>query len=58
MSDTKEQFPDWATGLEGETVTFEDLTIKLSTNLPILEGCLTRHAVNGRMALWQVYQLY
>jgi hypothetical protein len=50
MSDTKEKFPDWATGLEGETVTCEDVTIKLSTSLPILEGCLTQLAINGIMA--------
>ncbi len=31
--------PDWVTGLEGGTVIYEDVTIKLSTNLPILEGC-------------------
>jgi hypothetical protein len=31
MSDTKELFPDWVTGLEGETVTCKDVTIKLST---------------------------
>jgi hypothetical protein len=31
-------FPDLVTGLEGETVTCEDATIKLSA---ILEGCLT-----------------
>ncbi len=34
-------FPDWVTWLEGETVTCEDMTIKLSTSLSILEGCLT-----------------
>ncbi len=33
--------PDWKTGLEGETVTCEDVTFKWSTSLPILEGCLT-----------------
>jgi hypothetical protein len=41
ISDTKEQFPDWVTGLEGKTVTCEDVTIKLSTSFPILEGCLS-----------------
>jgi hypothetical protein len=28
MSDTKELFPDWSTGLEGEIVTCKDVTIK------------------------------
>ncbi len=41
MSDTKELFPDWVAVLEGETVTCEDVTIKLSTSLPIPEGCST-----------------
>jgi RNA recognition motif-containing protein len=41
MSDMKQQLPDWVTGPEGETVTCEDVTIKSSTSLPILEGCLT-----------------
>ncbi len=40
-SDKEVLFPDWVTGLEGETATCEDVTIKLSTSLPILEGCLT-----------------
>ena len=40
-SDKEVLFPDWVTGLEGETVTCEDVTIKLSTSLPFLEGCLT-----------------
>ena len=40
-SDKEVLFPDWVTGLEGETVTCEDVTIKLSTSLPILEGRLT-----------------
>jgi hypothetical protein len=35
VSHTKKQFPDWVTGLEGETVTHEDVTIELSTSLPI-----------------------
>ncbi len=46
MSDTKELFPDWATGLEGEAIT----TFKLSTSFPILEGGLIKHAINRRMA--------
>ncbi len=37
----KQHLPDWVTGPEGETVPCEDLTIKSSTSLPILEGCLT-----------------
>ncbi len=41
MSDTKELFSNWVTGLEGETVTCDDVTIRLSTSLPTLEGCLT-----------------
>ncbi len=36
MSGSKQQLPDWETGQEGETVTCEDVTIKLSTSLPIL----------------------
>ncbi len=32
---------DKKVGLEGETVTCEDVTIEWSTSLPILEGCLT-----------------
>ncbi len=39
MSDKKVLSPHWVTGLERETVTCEDVTIKLSTSLPILEGC-------------------
>jgi hypothetical protein len=41
MSDKKVLSPDWVTELEGETVTCEDVNIKWSTSLPILEGCLT-----------------
>jgi hypothetical protein len=41
MSDKNMLSPDWVTVLEGATVTCEDVTIKLSTSLPILEGCLT-----------------
>jgi hypothetical protein len=42
-SDKEVLFPNWETGLEpgGETLTCEYVTIKLSTSLPILEGCLT-----------------
>jgi hypothetical protein len=40
-SDKEVLFPDWVTGLEGGGVTCEDMTIKLSTSLPILEGRLT-----------------
>ncbi len=32
--------PDWVDGLEGQTVICEDVTIRLSTSLPIIEGCL------------------
>jgi hypothetical protein len=32
--------PDWVAGLEGETIICEDVTIRLSTSIPILEGCL------------------
>ncbi len=31
---------DWIAGLEGETVIYEDVTIRLSTSLPTLEWCL------------------
>ena len=40
MSEQKQLSPDWVAGLEGETVNCEDVTIRLSTSLPILEGCL------------------
>ncbi len=40
MSEQNELSPDWVAGLEGETVICEDVTIRLSTSLPILEGCL------------------
>jgi hypothetical protein len=38
MSEQNQLSPDWVTGLEGETI--KDVTIRLSTSLPILEGCL------------------
>ncbi len=41
MSDKEVLFPDRVAGLEGETVTCEDVTFNWSTSLPILEGCLT-----------------
>ncbi len=41
MSEQNVLSPDSVTGLEGGAVTCEDVTIKLSTSLPILEGCLT-----------------
>ncbi len=41
MSDMKQQLPDKTTGLEVETVTWKDVTIKLSPSPPILEGYLT-----------------
>ncbi len=40
MSEQNQLSPDWVAGLEGETVICEDVTIRLSTSLPILEGCL------------------
>ncbi len=40
MSVQNQLSPDWVTGLEGETVICEDVTIRLSTSLPILEDCL------------------
>ena len=40
MSEQKHLSPDWVAGLEGNTVNCEDVTIRLSTSLPILEGCL------------------
>jgi hypothetical protein len=39
MSEQNQLSPDWVAGLEGETVICEDVTIRLSTSLPILEGC-------------------
>jgi hypothetical protein len=40
MSEQKQLSPDWFARLEGETVNCEDVTIRMSTSLPILEGCL------------------
>jgi hypothetical protein len=40
MSEQNQLSPDWVAGLEGETVICEDVTIRLSTSLPIREGCL------------------
>ena len=40
MSGQNKLSPDWVAGLEGNTVNCEDVTIRLSTSLPILEGCL------------------
>ena len=40
MSEQKQLSPDWVAGLEGNTVNCEDVTIRLRTSLPILEGCL------------------
>ncbi len=40
MSEQNHLSPDWVAGLEGETVNCEVVTIRLSTSLPILEGCL------------------
>jgi hypothetical protein len=52
MSEQNQLSPDWVAGLEGETVICEDMTIRLSTSLPILEGCLNVTCVqsNVRMA--------
>ncbi len=49
MSEQHQLSPDWVAGLEGETVNCEDVTIKMSSSLPILEGCLNVTCV-------QVYQ--
>ncbi len=40
ISEQNQLSQDWVAGLEGETVICEDVTIRLSTILPILEGCL------------------
>jgi hypothetical protein len=40
MSEQNQLSPDWVAGMEGETLICEDVTIRLSTSLPILEGCL------------------
>jgi hypothetical protein len=40
MSEQKQLSPDWVAGLEGNTVNCKEVTIRLSTSLPILEGCL------------------
>ena len=40
MSEQNQLSPDWVAGLEGNTVNCEDVTIRLSTSLPILWGCL------------------
>jgi hypothetical protein len=51
MSEQNQLSPDWVTGLEGETVICEDVTIRLSTSFPILEGCLSvtcAHCENGK----------
>jgi hypothetical protein len=40
MSEQNQLSPAWIAGLEGETVVCEDVTIRLSTSLPILERCL------------------
>ena len=47
MSEQKQLSPDWVAGLEGNTVNCEDVTIRLSTSLPILEGCLNVTCVQG-----------
>ena len=40
MSEQKKISPDCVAGLEGNTVNCKDVTIRLSTSLAILEGCL------------------
>jgi hypothetical protein len=40
MSEQNQLSPDWVAGLEEETVICEDVTIRLSTSRPILEGWL------------------
>ncbi len=40
MSEQNQLSQDWVAGLQGETVICEDVTVRLSTSLPILEGCL------------------
>jgi hypothetical protein len=40
MSEQRQLSPDWVAGLEGNTVNCEDVTIRWSTSLPNLEGCL------------------
>ena len=47
MFEQKQLSPDWVAGLEGNTVNCEDVTIRLSTSLPILEGCLNVTCVQG-----------
>jgi hypothetical protein len=47
MSEQNQLSPDWVTGLEGETVICEDVTIRLSTSLPILEGYLSVTCTQG-----------
>ncbi len=41
ISEQNQLSPDWVAELEGGTVICEDVTIRLSTSLPILEGCLS-----------------
>ncbi len=38
MSDKNALYSDWVTGLEEETITCKDVTIKLSTSLPKHSG--------------------
>ena len=47
MFEQKQLSPDWVAGLEGNTVNCEDVTIRLSTSLPILEGCLSVTCAQG-----------
>jgi hypothetical protein len=50
LTSDKKESPDWVTGLEGKTVTCEDVTFNWSNCLPILVGYLNATARNGRMA--------
>ncbi len=50
MSEQNQLSPDWVAGLEGGTIICQDVTIRLSTSLPILEGVWTWHVSNVRMA--------
>ena len=38
--------PDWIAGPEGDTITCEEVTVRIDTSLPILEGCLTGNSAS------------
>jgi hypothetical protein len=48
LTSDKKESPDWVTGLEGETVTCEDVTFRLSTSLPILLTATCDKWENGK----------